>query len=216
VHDGHGAAEAAKHLAELEANVATAENQEMLRQFAQLHQGLVGQIADRIEAGKIRRIRACAGIDEDALALQDVFIDFNLVRRPKMCAAAIEAQAGMLDDIPLLIAAESQHDSILSVHHKGKVHFNAAGADAPTRSVPRVMRDLRGSDHRFRGRAAGVNAGAAEVRFLDESNGPAAFSEGIGKRIARLSGADDDGVVLFHVRMMADTLRLGSEANRPY
>ncbi len=78
------------------------------------------------------------------------------------------------------------------------------------------MRDLRGSDHCFRGRAAGVNAGAAEVRFLDESDGPAAFGEGVGKRIARLSGANDDGVVLFHVRRMADILTLGREANRPY
>ncbi len=118
MHDRHAAAEAPKHLAELEANVAAAENQEMLRKFAQLHQGFVGQIADRIEAGKIWRIRACARIDEDALALQDVIIDFNLVRRPKMCAAAIEVHAGMLDDIPLLVAAESLHNSILAVHHK--------------------------------------------------------------------------------------------------
>src|ERR1700681_1326433 len=133
-----------------------------------------------------------------------------------MRAAAIEVHARMIDDIPFMVATELLHNGILAIHHEGKIHFDAAGVHAPTRSVPSVMRDLRGGDHCFCGCAAGVNAGAAEVRFLNESDGPAAFGEGIGKRIARLTGADDDGVVLFHARMMADILTLGSETNRPY
>jgi hypothetical protein len=49
----------------------------------------------------------------------------------------------MTCDIPFLIAAESLHNSILAVHDKRKVHFDAAGVHAPTRSVTGVMRDLR-------------------------------------------------------------------------
>src|ERR1700732_966582 len=98
----------------------------------------------------------------------------------------------MIGDIPFMVATESLHNGILAVHHKGKVDFDAAGVHAPTRSFPRVMRDLRGSDHCFCGCAAGVNAGAAEVRFLNESDSPAAFGESVGKRVARLAGADDE------------------------
>jgi hypothetical protein len=122
----------------------------------------------------------------------------------------------MIGDTPFMVATEPLHNGILAIHHEGKIHFDAAGVHAPTRSVLRVMRDLRRSDHCLRRCAAGVNTSAAEVRFLDERDGPAAFGESVGKRIARLAGADDDGVVLFHARMMADILTLGSETNRPY
>src|SRR5262249_39618861 len=46
VDDRHLAAEAPEHLAELETDIAGAENQQVRRDFAELHRGLVGKVID--------------------------------------------------------------------------------------------------------------------------------------------------------------------------
>src|SRR5271170_6879942 len=74
------------------------------------------------------------------------------------------------------------------------VHTDVAGPHAPARRFARVMRHLRGSYHRFRWRAAGVDAGAAEFGALDERYFPAQIGQRERKRIAGLSGANHDGV----------------------
>ncbi len=50
VNDGNAAAEPGEHLAKLEADIAAAENQEMLGDSVEFHDGGVGEIAGRVEA----------------------------------------------------------------------------------------------------------------------------------------------------------------------
>ena len=52
--DGDLAAEAAEHLAELEADVAAADDDEMLGEEVELHHRAVGQVGDRVDARQIR------------------------------------------------------------------------------------------------------------------------------------------------------------------
>src|SRR5205814_8384185 len=65
VKNGDAAAVAAKHLSKFQADVATAENEEMLGESHELHSGLVGEIRDSIEARDRRSGRAAASVDED-------------------------------------------------------------------------------------------------------------------------------------------------------
>src|SRR5277367_1871661 len=86
------------------------------------------------------------------------------------------------------------HYAIFARDDRRHVHTDAAGPHAPARRFARVMRHLRGGHHRFRGRAAGVDAGAAEFGALDERYFPAQIGQREREWIASLSGADHDGV----------------------
>ena len=65
------------------------------------------------------------------------------------------------------------------------------------RGVARVMRDLSAMDHGFGGGAAGVDASAAEMAFFNQRHSPAMIGQTMRKRIPRLAGPDNDGIV-FH------------------
>src|SRR4029077_6236776 len=200
MHNRHAAPKTPKHLAELEAHIAGAEDEQMLRHLAYFHERFVCQIASRIEAGNLWRMRTRACVDEDALALQNLLIDSHLVPGYETRMPMIEAHVGMASEVAFLSVPPSLHDGILAIDNRGKVDARRTASHTPTPGVPRVIGHLRACNHRLRGCAAGVDAGAAQVRFLDESYGPAVFGEGIAQRIAPLSRANHDGVVFFHVR----------------
>ena len=65
LHDGHRAAEAAIHLCELEADVAAADDEQMLGQEIDVHHGGVGVVGDLIEAGHVGNGGAAADVDEN-------------------------------------------------------------------------------------------------------------------------------------------------------
>ena len=89
----------------------------------------------------------------------------------------------------------------------GKVYGDILRMDAPARGVARVMSDQRAVHHGFGGRAAGVDAGAAEETFLDEGDAPAEVGESVRERSAGLSRTDDDGVVFQGALLLADVGR---------
>src|SRR5262249_12978243 len=62
-------AEAEKHLPELQADVPTSNNKQVSGKLAQLEDAGVRQVVDPIQAVKCGNGRPCAGVDEDALAL---------------------------------------------------------------------------------------------------------------------------------------------------
>ena len=68
--DGDFAAEAAVHLPELEADVAAADDDEMLRQEVDLEHGGVGEVLDLIDAGHVGDAGAAADVDEDLRRLR--------------------------------------------------------------------------------------------------------------------------------------------------
>src|SRR5258707_10544630 len=57
-----------------------------------------------------------------------------------------------------------------------------------------LLRDVGAGDESLGGRAAGVDAGAAEELALDERDAAAGLREASGEGWAGLTGADDDGI----------------------
>src|SRR5690242_1316850 len=160
-------------------------------------------------------MRACAGINEDPFALQYLSVELQFMRRQKAAVSTIETNARMAGEIAFLTVAPLLHDGFFSIHHGRKIHIYRTGAHSPTRRIPRVVGHLCGGNHGFGGCTAGVDAGAAQVRLLDESNGPAVLGKGIAERITSLSGANHDGIVFFHVKISAPLWDLRNEPNRP-
>ena len=66
--------------------------------------------------------------------------------------------------------------------------------NAVSRGFAGRVRDLGAGDHGLGGRAAGVDAGAAEDIALDEGDLLSGSGEPDGEEGACLTGADDDGV----------------------
>ena len=70
--DGDLAAEAPEHLAELEADVAAADDDEMLGDEVDVHHRAVGEERHVVEPGHGGNERAAADVDEDALGGEPV------------------------------------------------------------------------------------------------------------------------------------------------
>src|SRR5271155_926463 len=68
LHDGDSTAKAAKHLAEFQTDVAAPQNQQMFRQFLQLHDRSGVERLRCIESGDAGSRRPSAGIDENAVS----------------------------------------------------------------------------------------------------------------------------------------------------
>ena len=77
----------------------------------------------------------------------------------------------------MLSVPEAFDDFVLSVNDLAQVHLNIVRVDAPLRASTSIMGHLRASHHRLRGRAALVDASAAEMFALDKGNFPAMVSQ---------------------------------------
>ena len=69
LNDGDVGSKAAVHLAELQADVAAADNNQMFRQKIHPHHGRVGKIGHLIQAGHRRHERSSARVDENLIGL---------------------------------------------------------------------------------------------------------------------------------------------------
>src|SRR5258708_3422820 len=88
----HFAAEAAKHLPELETDVTSADNQQMPRKFGQIHHRAVGQIRYLIEPANVRDDGSPADVDKYAGRGESLFANRNLVRGFELRVAAIHGR----------------------------------------------------------------------------------------------------------------------------
>ena len=99
--DGHAAAEPAEHLSELHADVAAAEDEQVLRHLGQSHDAGVVQEVDAAQAFQGRNIRPRARVNKDALALEHLLADADLVRADEAGMPAVEVQGLPLLDLPI-------------------------------------------------------------------------------------------------------------------
>src|SRR5882672_2849998 len=106
--NGDATAEPAKHLAEFEADVATAEDQEMFGNGGEPHDGFVGEIGNGFETENQWDTRTATGVDENPFAFEGILADLELMRRDKTRVAAIKAKFGALVYLFLLAATEAQ------------------------------------------------------------------------------------------------------------
>ncbi len=105
--DRHRGAEASVDLREFEADIAAADDDQMLGKAVEGEQRGIGQIRHLVDTRQGRRDGASADIDEDARRAQPLLADRNRIRRDKphvtfdYCAAlhathpALDARAGI-------------------------------------------------------------------------------------------------------------------------
>jgi hypothetical protein len=76
-------------------------------------------------------------------------------------------------------------------HHRREVNLDLRDADAQRVRTPGVGGPAGGRDQGLAGRAAEVDAGAAEMRLLDQDDLAPGRGQGAGERHAGLPAADD-------------------------
>src|SRR6201987_969083 len=92
--DRYLAAKAAIHLAEFEADIAAADNDEMVRQKIDVHHRRIRQVGHFVYAGHWRHQRPAADIDKDPSSAQPLAGDFHRLRRREPGVAAVERDVG--------------------------------------------------------------------------------------------------------------------------
>src|SRR5256885_16121960 len=194
--NGNAAAVAAKHLSKFQADIAGAENEEMFGENRELHDGLIGEIRDGIQAGDRGNVRAATGVDENLFAFEQVIAYLELMGANKTGVAAMETKVGAFVDLLLLAAAKTENHFLLLGNDFCEIDADVRCVDTPARGVSRVVRNLREMYHRLGRGAADVDARAAEIFFLNERHRPAKIRQPIGKRVAGLAGTNDDGLVV--------------------
>src|SRR3989442_9673305 len=112
---------------------------------------------------------------------------------------AVQTQVRALIDLVLLPGAEALHDLILAGYNRGQIDADILCPNAPPWGVAPVMGHLSGSNHRLRWGAARIDAGAAQVFFLDQGHGPSVIGQLLRERVSGLARPDDNRIV-FHRR----------------
>src|SRR3954453_9726252 len=99
--DRHARAEAAVHLAELEADVAAADDDEVLRHEVDVHERLVGEVGHLVDALILRHERPPADIQKDFVRFEVIVLHLDRLR-PRETGMTLEARRALQPAHPLL------------------------------------------------------------------------------------------------------------------
>src|SRR5437870_9746653 len=223
VNDGYAASVTPEHLPEFEADVAAAKNEQVLGNRGKLEDGFVGEKRHFAQSWNRRNVRAAAGVKENLFAFDDFFPDLNLMGCNKPRSSSIKAKILALIYAPLLAAAKAQHDLISLRHDFGQVHGDFRDLHSPARCVSCVMRNLRAVHHGLRRGASHVDARSSKMLFLNQGDRPSQVRKAKAEGVARLAGADNDGVIFHgvlrceaHLRTFtSDAPRLNEDDEKP-
>ena len=150
---------------------------------------------DLVEAGNGQDARPRPGVDEDFVACERLAVDRDLMRAGETGMPAIKGEIGRVVDPVLDAGSERLDDLVLARDDLGHVHLDLAGVNAEFRRASGGLGDAGAGDHRLGGRAAVIDARAAELALLDQSHAPALFGQVGGERDAALTGTDNDRIV---------------------
>ena len=95
----------------------------------------------------------------------------------KTSFAKNQFEIGSFLERPLPVAAKSLDDAALAFEHATHAYRDRSGADAVVFRAPGEISDASAGHHGLGGRAADVDASAADVLALDHRNLPAGASE---------------------------------------
>ena len=216
--DRDARAEPAPDAAELEADHATADDDEMLRHLGDRERADVGEHALLVELEKGQLDGHRAGRDDDVLR--------GVRRRGAVGAGDVDEVAGAQRPAPLgprdLVLPEQEldplrvlrHDFVLALEHLREVDAQIADTDAVLGGVLAEELDmLRGVQQRLGRDAADVDAGAAERLVHLDADGDEAELGGADRGDIAARAAADDHDVGGSVR--SHGLRSESEVGRP-
>ena len=197
MYDRHRASEAAKHLAELDPDIAAAEDDEVLGDGVELHQGSRRQKPDIRETVYIRDRGLRAGIDEEPRSGElELVSDYDAARVRKTRFAKDQLDVLFSLETFAASAAEEVYDGALALPNAVELDVHSTGTHAVVTCTTGQVSHPRARNHRLGWGAAVDDAGAADsVVALDDGCLLSGFGERFGQRFARLAGSDDDGVV---------------------
>ena len=197
-------AESPVDLRELEADVAAADDHQVLRQEVDLHDGGVREVVDAFQPGYRRHHRAAAHVDEDVSRFEDRAVHADRIRRREARVPFYDGQVGGAFHPFFDVLAGAHRDLVLARLDALHVHCDrSADHHAIVGGPPRQVRRVSACDERFGRHASGVDAGAAEEFSLDDRDFPARASQPRRKGRAGLSRANDDGVEMGVHRLVA-------------
>ena len=184
--DGHLAAEAPVHLAELQADVAAAEDHQVRGQEVDGHHRGVVEIGHGIDAGERRDVGATADVDEDLVGREPLVADRHLLRPDEAGVTHVDGDAVGLAQPFLDSLVGDLDDRVLA--RLDRLHVDPDRALDDDAEVRGPARDVRGAGARDQGLgrdAAVVDAGAAEALALDDRDAPAGLRQAVRQGPAR-------------------------------
>src|SRR5882672_5415610 len=194
---GDFGAEAAVGLRKLEADIAAADDDEVLGHAVHFHYRAVGQVGHLADSGEFGHERAAADVEEDPGGLQRPAVHVEGARGGEARVAADQGDVlHALDPVGHAVR-RMLHDAVLARLDRLHVHAHVAGGEAVFAAAPRRVHGARRGHQGLGGNAADVDAGAAHELALDDRGLQSFAVEARAQRRAGLSGADDDGVVAF-------------------
>jgi hypothetical protein len=212
-------AEAAKRLRQLEADRTRADDDEVLRPHGEIEHGLIGEMRRGFEPGNRRKRRRGPGGDDEApgpdlgpLAHQHGLL--VLEARNAFDHANAETSEPLLG----IVRLDRGDDVVHVLVDPAEVDVERRGRDSESRPVGDGAGVLAGSDQRFRGDAAGVEAIAAQLALLDQHDRHAEGGGGGRDRKAAGTRADDADVgfqAFGHARAPRSQL-MSSQSSRPF
>src|SRR4029077_3739625 len=197
---GHAAAKTAVHLSELESPVTASDDDQVFGEEVDVHQALVGQIGNLIHPRHTGYERPAAHVDEEAFAGQRLGTDADGVRVEEPRVPGVDRDVRERAQPALEARGRALNQRILSRLGAGHVRLHGPGDLHPILRGPlRQPCGVGARNQGLRRSTAVVEAGAAKFPALDDGHPHPSLGKAVGKRWARLSGADDDGVESVHV-----------------
>jgi hypothetical protein len=201
----HVAPEAAIDLGKLEADVAAADHDQVLRQFVELEQSGAGQVIDLVEPRQVRHARPGPDVQKDLLGAQKLLTHLNGVRtfEPRMAAVQRDVHHPFepAGDPSVRLSGDLSHSRLDLFHVCADP---ALDGDAVLRGPAGKMSRSRAGHQCLRGNTAEVDTTSADLVPFDHGDLATLPVESRGERWSSLAGADDDGVVLLdHLPLLA-------------
>src|SRR5204862_6560795 len=104
-------------------------------------------------------------------AFKQFAVKLEFMRVNESGVVTMEAKVGAVVDLVLLATAKTEDHFVFLRDNFEQIDADIRRVDTPTHGVSRIVSDLRAVDHCVGGRAAGVDAGATQMLFLDERDG---------------------------------------------
>src|SRR5256885_16970675 len=113
----------------------------MFGENRELHDGLIGEIRDGIQAGDRGNVRAATGVDENLFAFEQVIAYLELMGANKTGVAAMETKVGAFVDLLLLAAAKTENHFLLLGNDFCEIDADVRCVDTPARGVSHYARN---------------------------------------------------------------------------
>ena len=157
----------------------------MLRDLGELHDGCAGEVGHTGETSDLGYAGAAAGINKVAVGREGKFATFGGADDDGFGAGERSLSVNQVEifglgDAALVAGAERDHDVAFAFADAFHGNAQVAGLDAVLGTPAGEIGHAAAGDHGLGGRAAFIDAGAADVNFFDERGAQA----GVRKRLA--------------------------------